>query len=503
MTRKEAVDILNQFEAKHPVEKWVVDGVHVWPVIKINLFFLFLKKIDIRYREKDDSSEAHNKNNLIMKAYRLLNSSFLLFCLIFSKNIKKPTVLCVENNANRSIYQGDYINRLFFPIAKYLRNKYPEFLIKYFNGSQGEGTYPKDEAIMFTGKYFHIIGLIHLFRKSEVTLPQYEKFNKEFGKMGLNIIDDDQFFKNTLSMVKNINQIKYLTKLIIRKKNVKMIFELCYYSQPSYGVNVAAKELGVKTVEIQHGGMGPEHIAYSGWSKFPIAGYEVMPSTIWLWSEVDCELVDMWIKKQNYHAYILGGNPWITYLIEDYKQNIDKILEGNKKKILYTLQSHSIDKYILETISQTCHDFQWFIRLHPRKLNAKKTILQQLTDFGVETMVEIDISTNMPLPILLSKIDLHISAFSGSISEAAMLNKLTIIIDEIGVSSYQKYIDTGMAIAELNKSSKCLALKINKAIELSFKRNKESEIDAKAQFELCMNTLMEINESHVVAQNKE
>ena len=48
------VDIKNfivKIEHDFPVNEWKIDGLHLWPIIRIQLFFYLIEKIDNQDRE--------------------------------------------------------------------------------------------------------------------------------------------------------------------------------------------------------------------------------------------------------------------------------------------------------------------------------------------------------------------------------------------------------------------------------------------------------------------
>ena len=58
----------------------------------------------------------------------------------------------------------------------------------------------------------------------------------------------------------------------------------------------------------------------------------------------------------------------------------------------------------------------------------------------------------MPLPLLLNNCQLHISKSSGSIVQAALMNRYSLIIDELGVNSYRDLINEGIAFPCLTEN---------------------------------------------------
>ncbi|MDD2983956.1 MAG: hypothetical protein PHQ74_11285 [Crocinitomicaceae bacterium] len=459
MTRKEIVDILNQFEAEHPVDEWTVDGIHVWPMIKIDLFFRWLRKTDKRY--KKGQSLAEKGNSILKKMFLTLKSFFSLFILLIRPKSKNKHILFIESTAYRSRIEGKSRNRFYHSLTSYIKENYAGFNVLFLNSDDFFNNYDQDEKICFFNKYFRALKLLSFFKNKKLVthLPVYDDFIAVFGEKGHEVIVDLSYLNELINQIVSVKGQVFLSKVLMKKFKVKLAFELCYYSDTRYGANIAARELGVKTIEIQHGGMGPEHISYSGWTKFPEKGYSLLPSTIWLWDEVSYELINEWVSKQYYHQCVLGGNPWFSSVFNNQNKDSNEFLE-DKKIILYTLQTNNIEDFILKTIQNTPSNYQWWIRMHPTKLNARDQIIQQLKDSDIYPKVILDKAAELPLPTILLNICIHISAFSGCITEAALLGKFSIILDEVGVSSYRKQIEDGMAIAELSKDENALLEKI-------------------------------------------
>src|SRR5690554_6681981 len=105
MTRKEIAHILNQFEKDHPVDEWTVDKIHIWPMIKIDLFFRWLKKTDERYN--NSAVSEGKRNNLLKKLYLTLVSVYELITLWFKPKSKKAHILFIDSKPYRSIVDGE------------------------------------------------------------------------------------------------------------------------------------------------------------------------------------------------------------------------------------------------------------------------------------------------------------------------------------------------------------------------------------------------------------
>ena len=101
-------------------------------------------------------------------------------------------------------------------------------------------------------------------------------------------------------------------------------------------------------------------------------------------------------------------------------------------------------KNIIDIISKST--LKWFFRLHPNQIKDKDNLVKYFEDKGVLHKIDIDKATNDPLPVLLSNCLIHISNYSGCIIEASLLNKFSIILNEIGRDNFNDLINLKKAI---------------------------------------------------------
>lgn len=471
MTRRELLDRLNAFEADYPVQEWTIDGIQMWPVIKRDVFFDL-----VRFEDKDavlrkEPRKNHLKGAKIKKIIKVVISLFCLLRLVLKPRSKVPAILFSDSRGHRVTYHNKLINRYFQPMMEYVDSMAFKLNHVFLNNDTKFDDYPGEETIQFIHKYKDAFKIIDKFKKKRkkqlINLPQFTKFLSAFPDRELQV-NSHQYKSQLLRNAGAMTQIRFLTDLIIKKHNIIVIFELCYYSDLRYALNVSARKNKIPVFEIQHGGMGPEHVSYSGWNNLPAEGYNTMPRTFWTWDTASYELINTWVKKQQFHKVILGGNPWIAYLLQN--KDAGFAFPKDKKIILYTLQYSEIEPYILETIKNTPADYQWWIRLHPRKTSAKKHIQAALRKCYLDDKVEIDKATAYPLPVILMHSSLHLSGSSGSIIEAAQLGVISLILAQSGLSYYRAYVDQGIAIPETSQSADALLDKIK---QFSRERNKD------------------------------
>ncbi|MCV6604160.1 MAG: hypothetical protein OIF34_02575, partial [Porticoccaceae bacterium] len=88
-----------------------------------------------------------------------------------------------------------------------------------------------------------------------------------------------------------------------------------------YALVCAAKELGIETVDLQHGVQAGWSPVYNHWQAVPQQGYSLLPDTFWVWGEYDAgkirETFGHMPKSAGNHPEscgvraLVGGFPWL------------------------------------------------------------------------------------------------------------------------------------------------------------------------------------------------
>ncbi|WP_425639531.1 hypothetical protein ACPUEN_07810 [Algoriphagus yeomjeoni] len=427
--RQEIISFFDSLEATYPTENWIVGGVKVWPILKTSLFLRVFWG-DKGY-QKQNINRSELVNSFIRKAKRIRSKTWL-------KEVKLTSTdyLFFSGVNFRENFNGESFNKFFDPIGDSLAGKNKRFLsLEYGHEIQGKTYKNRGTNIQLIFRYF----------ESRVTIEDID-YSKWVGFEGFISFLESKLSNSTFSITKEIKDT--LKKVLIWKASFdwvldqtkpRKVFLLSYYNIPCFGLLIAARNRGIECIDIQHGTQGVLHAAYSGFKE----DYSILPSVFWLWDHKSEEQLK---ENFNYSTFqtTIGGNPWHNFL-----NNTSNELKGNVPTILFTLQPLSpiIDDYIIETILQTKDEFAWLIRLHPRiDAASKEGLIAKLESMEIFDQDLWDLANETPLPLLLKEVDLHVSKFSGCISEAADLGTFSIILEEIGEVTYQHLIDEQKAI---------------------------------------------------------
>ncbi len=206
---------------------------------------------------------------------------------------------------------------------------------------------------------------------------------------------------------------------------------------PSRELCSVCRRRGIWVVDIQHGVIADEHYWY-GESFRKDDPVEWLPNSYMVWDAGSQEVIKKWAAKSGVNVDIIG-NPWVYRFrnpsfsddVVGYLTRKYSIERSGKPNVLVSLSwgGHGLDgRYIHPSLEQfiknTVNDYNWRIRLHPNQLQGFATdegvgfagYFNDAFPFGA---VEWEDTTSMPLPLLLSEIDIHVTWLSSVCMEAA------------------------------------------------------------------------------------
>ncbi len=437
MTREEFTVFINFLEKKYPVNEWKIDGVHLWPLIKIKLSFSFHSNSKIPVKD-------FNSESTILKAKKAFRGLIEFSKILLKKKAKIPTKLfCLAPHFR--YYDGThYVNRYYNQLIAESKERDCNFLMGEYGNTTNE--YRKNLDYPDKTIYFENLKYLALFLREfkwkkysqRIDWLELEEFLAEVKER----LDGKTLSKNAiLKQFVYVKILKNFYSKILEKKAINEVYILCYYVSEMYAMNLAASELNIETWDIQHGGQGSLHMAYTNFNVIPESGYRLLPRKFWAWDIASAAEISKWVSGQGFHDVEVRGNPWIKYCIQRYTSEI----KTSQKIILYTMQPYGdvlLDKYILEAIKKTPSDFIWWLRLHPRQLKEKEKLKKLLEEYDLMDCVNIEDATTLPLPGILTQTHIHLSKFSGSILEANIMKVKTIILSDIGVESFPEVVNT-------------------------------------------------------------
>ena len=465
-------------EEKYPVDLWEVNGIKVWPYIRIKLYIHFLmmmnKSIDRETKQKKDVVEK--KRNLLNLFLELIISFVKLNLFFFKLNKKK--YLLFGSHIQRVKQNGLYFNRFYDALSDLYGLQEEVYMMEFqkvYTNSYNKG------AIITLEKNIHyyknIQKVVSKFKKnSDVSnLPDYKLFYEYLKKIPVRLDLLKIGEKDLLKWTNKIHFIKPFFKRFYKKVQPNTISFLGFYGYDDlYAALLTANQNGIKTVDFQHGPQTNIHMVYSSWTKFPKEGYDLMPKEFWNWDEFSKENIESWSKKAAKIKTKVVGQPFVNYWL---KHNSFENKTNNN--ILYSLQTFpfEIQDMITPKIIQLIKElpYQWILRLHPRNYLKIDGIQVFLDNNNISDKTIIQSSIDSPLPEVILNSIAHVTNFSGCLIEAHLLGKPTIIINNIGKEMFAQYLDNKSVFYleqknidfELNFKNKISFIKKNKNITIN------------------------------------
>ena len=303
--------------------------------------------------------------------------------------------------------------------------------------------------------------------RSEIELKKYSEF--------IDFLKSYHEFVNISlleGIVERVNTIKSLSlfyKKLLKRIRPSFGFTSCYYQNDGLAFNLACHELGIISIDIQHGSISELHRAYGRWNRIPDEGFELFPSVFWCWGEYEADIIHQWNSKvEQWHKPIIGGNPWLSFWRKDENEAVSyykNVIRKRKNKlpkyqhILLALQDTDNSLMsIKEAIKESPPNWFWWIRLHPAGMKERKKIKIFFNDF-VGDRVELDMANDLPLPALLREMNVVVTGWSSVVEEAEFFEIPSVVTHIFGTQLFAREVTSGYVLPAFTKEDILNAIK--------------------------------------------
>lgn len=490
--------LLEDIETNSEVTEWKIDDIHIWPIVRFNLFFA---GVSIKRKSSQEISEQRKTEIKLCQMLSQLKGIGKDWGMAQQQKVDRHikglgnaefVFLSQTSNRNTQINQlwydricNPYIDLLkdfgkrsclleCTPFHLYRMPRYGDSLLiqKDINNCKIQGKiFLRRKAIDEISSLSGFASFQQRIHSSSIT--SYSVTASKLAAQIASIKIMSQYFKNVLDTLKPL-----------------VGFTVPYYWDVGMAFNLACRSYGINCVDIQHGVQNPLHPAYASWHSVPVNGYKLLPSHFLCWSQYEVQLINQWRETQTKeHEPVAIGNLGLlagardkeSCHIGDLNERINSLRhrsfstaddQGNAPvQILLTLQpfDHLFPSWFLESIKALPQHWLWWVRLHPAMISQREKIYEFMDSQALDN-VEVRLATESPLPRLLTKMDVHLTQSSSVVLEAADFGIPSVLTDPLALDLYPMQVDAGLVV--LAESTEALRDAI--ALQLEKKQHLQS-----------------------------
>lgn len=399
-------------------------GIVLWPLVRSRIYERTLAKIN----NKNDDIRG-SKTKIEKNISNILQIIFESLKFLFKK--KKKADFLILAHPRRKKINDQYIDIYTDPLVKYLEGNIvimePMHKLSHYTPTPYEVL--KLDIIDYWPRV--ISNILYRFIKSE-------KFNK--------FICVDNYFKVRGIELQANNLIKkefiralisiYFFKILLRKVKPHLIIEVVGYSRLSQYLNLAANQLNIETLELQHSDVGENHISYN-FNDAQKNKVESYPNYLAVWGDYFKDNIKFPIEQDN---IIVVGFPYFWEKMEKAKTNSELQSKSVNKKLVLVISQPGNGKKLLEfceQITSSSENLLIYFKPHPNEIDEFENYQKMVSDNDDIVLVT---DGNIELYSMIKSSDVILGIHSTVLLEAAVINKKVLILKLPGWEHYQDLI---------------------------------------------------------------
>jgi hypothetical protein len=440
-------NILKEIEEKYPVDTVLVNGEQVWPYLRMVHYFAWRKEL------ASESGEGQPVRPLPKTLMNIVRTS--LYGL--SNWFRTYDYVVLAESGNRSQVDGRYMNRLLDPIIDELGPARVLCIenISVFPPHRANQVYTRhvvsNSLVILVSLLIMLLRRAFLRRYKVINRSVLDKIEADFG-LDVDVTNRIEFFEARQKVFAHL----------FRRKRPRAILLTCYYGkEPAIR---AAKSLGIKVVEVQHGVIGREHPAYNVHRDL---GRSCFPDHLLVFGKRELATFDnsRFIDQANVHPV---GSFYIDYVRTSYKpeRRLTQQISGYKRVVGVTLQWTAERRLVSFTCEAAKLDGSILYMLIPRRPEEKAYSNMDLPR-------NIMVIPDRNFYELMTYCDFHSTVNSTCALEAPSLGVQNILVDIDGLarqyyeevlsddrltrfaSTPEEYVDTVRSFARLDRNTVC------------------------------------------------
>jgi hypothetical protein len=441
------MEAVSKLEEQFPVDRWSVDGLRVWPILRTGL------GLDPHLWGQSPpaptSRTTRAGRGLVGYAWTRITDS------AGTAQLEPADAVFFAQAVDRTLVGTKWHEVYSDPIVAALAAHGRRCLVLELS-DQGRYRIPRARPTVLIAPRL-LVGRLRARLPGPAPrfeLDGYENLEPFLAEMGI-----DHAFPSRRELARQARYVSAVARELARvlaRTRPRFGFLTCYYSLLGMAFVLACRETGVTPVDVQHGAAGELHHAYGRWTRVPREGYELLPRVFWCWSQGDADAIDRWSRPLfPEHRTFTGGNLWLetwrrgdSELVQSCEKALEEKVPRGRPEVLLSLQpfDDSLEGRFLAAIRATGDRFRWWVRLHPvQTLEDRAAIRALLAREGIAN-AEVDLATESPLPLLLRRASAHVTRLSAVVRSAAELGVPSIATDPQALELYAREVASGLLV---------------------------------------------------------
>lgn len=453
MRGADVMQLVNDVEMSAPVDRWTVEGVSVWPIVRAHVF----RQLDDSFRRADASggSLATGGNRRRQFGQTVFGAVQRGRARVVDRAHDAPhrsrvDVILFGDNLSRSEIDGVWFDRICDPVVDSCRQA----------GWRSLHLEPRHRySVPRHNPSWWVQGALErAWLRARLQRGDQHHQLDGFDAVVARLPADSGL---TLGLV--LQRARYVRVLAdwfagVLDRSRPRVAALVDYGLESMAFALACRRAAIPSIEMQHGVQDDTHWAYARWMRLPAEGYDLLPRVYWTWTERDATRIERWASATNgWHGTVLGGNAWLdlwrspdSALVRSHDPAVAQLAarQPGERTVLVTLQPGFADsarlRVIIEAVDRAGPSWRWWFRLHPATGTEERRRIVET----VRTLVphgEIESSSTLPLYALLRHTDVHLTATSSVVIEAEAFGVRSVLVDEIAADVFRADVDAGWA----------------------------------------------------------
>jgi hypothetical protein len=447
ITTDAIISLLSLLEENFPVWEWRVNGTSVWPLVRIHIAVQMRKAIDLGEVPKQPKRRVGKSEILHRWARDNRREAF---------PIPRRAVVVFGRASGMVQTATGFYSPYTDPIVEILKNA-GKSVLSVLRDKTNSMPFPRAIKSMYVNyllisRIIHIIMRLARISSIRMQLPGFENVKKKVfrqSEVGLRLTRSN--IKRSYETARAYRILFTPTLLITRPKGVVVN---CFYAPDSFGIVWACKKLGIPCYDYQHGVQGANHYAYAEWKRLQQEDLTFLPDGFFTWDDLSTESLQRWAGKNIHVAQV--GNLWHgleSRLSEQFREEIQSLRQraNGRSTVLYSLQEYVPPDWVLDAI-RSDRELFWLVRAHPQHPEILEIVVKRI---GLSLNFEHQLSTRLPLPVLLQIADSHVTGNSTVVMEAREYGISSVVVDPIGAEYYRQLIREG-TVVEATSTEKLL-----------------------------------------------